>query len=179
MVSIAALNSATTDQLVQGLSADDGARVLAALDHASQAYSGRTTGHGQDALEFAIGVASTLAILRTDAETRIAALMFELTLLDADTAPSIEPRYGKLLRDIFVDRVELAMRLFAKPFVDRGEIEEHVAVFSARMTINAIGLKLMEEKVLFDERPLGPDVIAYADYVVEAMREHLVRNRLR
>jgi AcrR family transcriptional regulator len=91
----------------------------------------------------------------------------------------IEPRYGKLLRDIFVDRVELAMRLFAKPFVDRGEIEEHVAVFSARMTINAIGLKLMEEKVLFDERPLGPDVIAYADYVVEAMREHLVRNRLR
>lgn len=91
----------------------------------------------------------------------------------------IEPRYGKLLREIFVDRVELAMRMFAKPFVDRGEIEEHVAVFSARMTINAIGLKLMEEKVLFDERPLGPDVIAYADYVVEAMREHLIRSRLR
>ena len=100
MVSIAALNSATTDQLVQGLSADDGARVLAALDHASQAYSGRITGHGQDALEFAIGVASTLAILRTDAETRIAALMFELTLLDADTAPSIEPRYGKEVNDL-------------------------------------------------------------------------------
>lgn len=91
----------------------------------------------------------------------------------------IEPRYGKLLRDIFVDRVELAMRLFARPFVERGEIEEHVAVFSARMTINAIGFKLMEEKVLFDERPLGPDVIAYADYVVDAMREHLLRNRLR
>jgi AcrR family transcriptional regulator len=91
----------------------------------------------------------------------------------------IEPRYGKLLREIFVDRVEMAMRLFARPFVERGEIEEHVAVFSARMTINAIGLKLMEEKVLFDERPLGPDVIAYADYVVEAMREHLVRHRLK
>ncbi|MYN04918.1 RelA/SpoT family protein [Pseudoduganella sp. DS3] len=100
MVSIAALNSATTDQLVQGLSADDGARVLAALDHASEAYAGRTTGHGQDALEFVIGVASTLAILRTDAETRIAALMFELTLLDADTAPSIEPRYGKEVNDL-------------------------------------------------------------------------------
>ncbi|WP_342116148.1 RelA/SpoT family protein [Pseudoduganella sp. OTU4001] len=100
MVSIAALNSATTDQLVQGLSADDGARVLAALDHASEAYAGRTTGHGQDALEFVIGVASTLAILNTDAETRIAALMFELTLLDADTAPSIEPRYGKEVNDL-------------------------------------------------------------------------------
>src|SRR5437773_1233452 len=100
MVSIAALNSATTEQLVQGLSADDGARVLAALDHAGQAYIGRVTGHGQDALEFAIGVASTLAFLRTDAETRIAALMFELTLLDADTAPSIEPRYGKEVNDL-------------------------------------------------------------------------------
>jgi hypothetical protein len=47
------------------------------------------------------------------------------------------------------------------------------------MTINAIGLKLMEEKVLFDERPLGPDVVAYADYVVATMREHLIRSRLR
>lgn len=36
-----------------------------------------------------------------------------------------------------------------------------------------------EEKVLFDERPLGPDVLAYADYVVDAMREHLIRHRLR
>lgn len=91
----------------------------------------------------------------------------------------LKPRYGKLLREIFVERVELAMRMFAKPFVDRGEIDETVAVFTARMTINAIGLKLMEEMVLFDERPLGPDVIAYADYVVDAMREHLVRSRLR
>ncbi|XLZ71154.1 bifunctional (p)ppGpp synthetase/guanosine-3',5'-bis(diphosphate) 3'-pyrophosphohydrolase [Massilia sp. SR12] len=110
MVSIAALNSATTDQLVQGLSADDGARVLAALDHASEAYAGRITGHGQDALEFVIGVASTLAILRTDAETRIAALMFELTLLDADTAPAIEPRYGKEVNDL-VTGVRQLMRL--------------------------------------------------------------------
>jgi AcrR family transcriptional regulator len=91
----------------------------------------------------------------------------------------IEPRYGKLLRSIFVDQVEAAMRLFAKPYVERGEIEERVAVFSARMTVNAIGFKLMEEKVLFDERPLGPDVIEYADYVVEAMREHLRRSRLK
>ena len=102
MVSIAALNSAASEQLVQGLSADDGARVLAALDHASEAYGGRITGHGQDAFEFSVGVASTLAFLRTDAETRIAALVFELTMLDADTAPSIEPRYGKEVNDLVV-----------------------------------------------------------------------------
>lgn len=91
----------------------------------------------------------------------------------------LEPRYGKLLRGIFVDQVETAMRLFARPFVERGEIDEQVAVYSARMTINAIGFKLMEEKVLFDERPLGPDVLAYAEYVVQAMREHLLRNKLK
>jgi GTP pyrophosphokinase len=95
MVSIAALNSATSDQLVQGLSADDGARMLSALDYASEAYAGRKNPYGQDAFEFAVGVASTLAFLRSDVETRIAGLVFELTLLDADTAPGIEPRFGK------------------------------------------------------------------------------------
>jgi len=94
MVSIAALNSATSDQLVQGLSADDGARMLAALDYASEAYAGRKNPYGQDAFEFSVGVASTLAFLRSDVETRIAGLVFELTLIDADTAPAIEPRFG-------------------------------------------------------------------------------------
>jgi GTP pyrophosphokinase len=95
MVSIAALNSATSDQLVQGLSADDGARMLSALDFASEAYAGRKNIYGQDAFEFSVGIASTLAFLRSDVETRIAGLVFELTLLDADTAPTIEPRFGK------------------------------------------------------------------------------------
>ena len=94
MVSIAALNSATSDQLVQGLSADDGARMLSALDFASEAYAGRKNIYGQDAFEFSVGIASTLAFLRSDVETRIAGLVFELTLLDADTAPTIEPRFG-------------------------------------------------------------------------------------
>jgi GTP pyrophosphokinase len=49
--------------------------------------------HGQPALDCAVGVASTLASL-TDVETRIAGLMFELTLLDPSRRP-IEPRFGK------------------------------------------------------------------------------------
>ena len=39
MVSIAAPNSATSDQLVQGLSEGDRARVLAALDYAGEVYA--------------------------------------------------------------------------------------------------------------------------------------------
>ncbi|WP_295997473.1 bifunctional (p)ppGpp synthetase/guanosine-3',5'-bis(diphosphate) 3'-pyrophosphohydrolase [Rugamonas sp.] len=99
MVSTATL-SATSEQLVQGLSADDGARVMAALDYASAAYGDKLCGSGQGALDFAVGVACTLAFLRTDAETRIAGLMFEATLLDPAQAPLIEPRFGVAVSDL-------------------------------------------------------------------------------
>eukprot|EP01034_Spumella_vulgaris_P031838 gene31838-39328_t len=110
MVSIAALNSATSDQLVQGLSAEDGARVLAALDLASAAYGDKTCSSGQSAFEFAVGVASTLAFLRIDAETRIAGLMFEATLLDPSQAPDIEPRFGPAVAEL-VSGVRQLIRL--------------------------------------------------------------------
>jgi GTP pyrophosphokinase len=100
MVSIAALNSATSEQLVHGLSPDDSARMLAALDHASEVYGAKVCSSGQNAFDFAVGVASTLAFLRTDVETRIAGLMFELTLLDTEQAPTIEPRFGNEVSDL-------------------------------------------------------------------------------
>jgi GTP pyrophosphokinase len=72
MVSITALTSATSEQLVQGLSPDDSARMLSALDFASTAYGDKVCTSGQAAIEFSVGVAGTLAFLRTDVETRIA-----------------------------------------------------------------------------------------------------------
>ncbi|MFC0170121.1 RelA/SpoT family protein [Pseudoduganella danionis] len=100
MVSTTAITSATSEHLVQGLSVDDGARMLAALDYASDAYGERICSSGQAAFDFAVGVASTLAFMRTDVETRIAGLMFELTLLDPAHAPLIEPRFGKDVCDL-------------------------------------------------------------------------------
>src|SRR5450830_357080 len=99
MVSISAPNS-LSEQLVEGLSAPDSARVLDALAYATEAYGDKLTFAGRSALEFAIGVASTLAFLRSDAETRIAGLMFELTLIEPDTAADIEPRFGKQVCDL-------------------------------------------------------------------------------
>ncbi|MYM96802.1 RelA/SpoT family protein [Duganella vulcania] len=100
MVSITALTSATSEQLVQGLSPDDSARMLAALDFASGAYGDKLCASGQAAIDFAVGVAGTLAFMRTDVETRIAGLMFELTLLDTAQAPIIEPRFGQEVSDL-------------------------------------------------------------------------------
>ena len=99
MVSIATLGSATT-QLVEGLGAEDCARVQAALAYASEAYADRVCSSGQNAFEFALGVANTLAFLRSDAETRIAGLMFELTVLDPKAVTGLETRVGREATDL-------------------------------------------------------------------------------
>lgn len=87
------------------------------------------------------------------------------------------PRFGKLLREIFVDRAEMLIRAMAQPFVLRGEIGETEVVDLTRMVVNAIGLRLMEEKVLFDERPLGPEVKRFAAFVVETARMRIAQLR--
>ena len=75
MVATVLLGDAST-QLVQGLGVEDCARVQTALDYASSAYGERTAASGQNAFEFSLGVAGTLSYLNTDAETRIAGLLF-------------------------------------------------------------------------------------------------------
>ena len=99
MVSIASADSATSS-LAQGLSPEDCLRVEQALAYASEAYEGKTCTSGQNALAFALGVANTLAFLRSDAETRIAGLMFELTVLDPKAVAGLEARVGKEATDL-------------------------------------------------------------------------------
>jgi GTP pyrophosphokinase len=99
MVSIAALGDATT-QLVSGLGPEDHARVQAALDFVVDAYGDRLASSGQSAFEFSLGVAVTLAVLRSDAETRIAGLLFELCLLEPLIAEKLEERFGKEVADM-------------------------------------------------------------------------------
>jgi hypothetical protein len=106
MVSIAALNSATSDQLVLGLSREDGERVLAALDFAGEAYAGKLCTSGQPAFDFAVGAAGTLALLNTDAATRIAGLLFELCLLDPAQGIAIEPKFGKEVADLVIPNTQ-------------------------------------------------------------------------
>jgi len=99
MVSIAALGDATT-QLVHGLGPEDLARVQAALDFAQVSYGERHGSSGQSAFEFSLGVAVTLALLRSDAETRIAGLLFELCLVEPVIAETLEDRFGKEVADM-------------------------------------------------------------------------------
>ena len=93
MVSTALLGDTKTG-LVQGLSPEDCVRVHGALDYAFGAYGTRLAGSGQSAFEFSLGAAGTLAYLNTDAETRIAGLVFELALMDPAVFTDLEERFG-------------------------------------------------------------------------------------
>ncbi len=123
MVSIAALGSART-LLVQGLSEADSARVQEALAYANELYAERVCSFGQNASEFSIGVASTLAFLRSDAETRIAGLMFELALIDPKAVAGLEARFGQEVVEL-VSGVRQLIRLremtVGQPAVGRGK----------------------------------------------------------
>ncbi|QJE01702.1 bifunctional (p)ppGpp synthetase/guanosine-3',5'-bis(diphosphate) 3'-pyrophosphohydrolase [Massilia forsythiae] len=94
MVSIVALGDATT-QLLHGLGHEDCTRVKAALDFASATYGDSLATSGQGAFEFSLAVGGTLALLRSDAETRMAGLLFELAVVDPAHAAQIEDRFGK------------------------------------------------------------------------------------
>ena len=99
MVSIVALGDAAT-QVVHGLGPDDCARVKAALDFAAASYGERLAATGQSAFEFSLGVAGTLALLRSDAETRIAGLLFELAIVEPGVTEALEERFGKEVADM-------------------------------------------------------------------------------
>ncbi len=130
MVAIAAFGGATL-QVLQGLSAEDCARVETALAYATEAYQDKVCSSGQNALEFALGVANTLAYLRTDAETRIAGLMFELTVLDPKAVAGLEGLVGKEATDL-VTGVRQLIRLrdmtVGKESVGRGKNAAQQAV---------------------------------------------------
>ena len=103
MVSTAEFNSeqnsaqerAFQTHITAGLNPQDRARVLDALSYVTPFYVGHTVRGGQDARIFSVAVATSLAMLESDADTRIAGLLFELMLLAPEAAETIEDRYGK------------------------------------------------------------------------------------
>ena len=100
MVSTSAVNSETIEYLVAGLSEADAQRVLSALDFVTGYYENAILITGQNALQFARGVAAALGTLRSDADTRIASLLFELPELNPKAAEGIEAKFGKEIADL-------------------------------------------------------------------------------
>ena len=115
MVSIVATPSEAHVQLSAGLSSEDSARVQDALAFVEPIYRGKTVATGQDTFEFAQGAATTLALLNTDADSRIAGLLFELPVVDPKASESIEARFGVDIADL-VNGIRQLMRLHEQTF---------------------------------------------------------------
>ena len=98
MVSLSATLSEA--QLVEGLSPADAERITQALEFVTPFFEDRTIVTEQNTLQFAIGVASTLAMLRTDADTRIAGILFELSEMNPLAAEKIEAKFGKEIAEL-------------------------------------------------------------------------------
>ncbi|MFS0754647.1 bifunctional (p)ppGpp synthetase/guanosine-3',5'-bis(diphosphate) 3'-pyrophosphohydrolase [Noviherbaspirillum sp. 1P10PC] len=122
MVSISTASDEASVQMVAGLSEADAKRVLDALEFVRPLYSGNPVATGQDAFVFSESVGVTLASLKTDAETRIAGLLFELPIIDDKAAEQIEERFGAEIAGL-VDHIRQLMRLHEMTF------GQHKAVF--------------------------------------------------
>ncbi|GAA4019305.1 bifunctional (p)ppGpp synthetase/guanosine-3',5'-bis(diphosphate) 3'-pyrophosphohydrolase [Actimicrobium antarcticum] len=124
MVSSTATPAVTYSQLLSGLNEVDIQRVSDVVSFIEPIYTGRSVVTGQDAFEFSLGAATTLASLQTDADTRIAGLLFELPFLEPALAEKIESLFGKEIAD-FVGDVRQMMRLheltFGQQEVARGK----------------------------------------------------------
>ncbi|MBI3711872.1 MAG: bifunctional (p)ppGpp synthetase/guanosine-3',5'-bis(diphosphate) 3'-pyrophosphohydrolase, partial [Burkholderiales bacterium] len=108
MVSLSA--SISKSPLVEGLSPADSDRVMQALEFVTPFFEERAILTEQNALQFAVGVASTLAMLKTDVDTRIAGLLFELSEINPLAAEKIEIMFGKEIAGL-VAGVRRLMRL--------------------------------------------------------------------
>jgi AcrR family transcriptional regulator len=83
----------------------------------------------------------------------------------AFAASRIDPRFGRLNREIFMDRAMASVAAPLLAIAERNAIDPIRLGDVLRASINAIAFRLMEETVLFDERPLGDDIQRLADEV--------------
>ncbi len=107
MVSIANERTEHQVQLVTGLNEPESTRVLDALAFVTPLYEGKKAVAGQDALSYAQGVAATLAMLKTDAPSRMAGLLFEAIAFDETIGPRIELEFGKDVHDLVIGMRQL------------------------------------------------------------------------
>ncbi len=101
---------ASESPLLEGLTSVESERVILALEFVTPFYVNRNVITEQNALQFVIGVVSTLAMLKSDVDTRIAGLLFELPELNPLAAEQIESRFGQEIADL-VSGIRRLMRL--------------------------------------------------------------------
>jgi len=81
-------------QIAAGLPEAEAARLRRACEFAVSVYAGKLLGTGEPALEHALGIVSSLAALRLDAETRIAGILFAVPQYLADSRDKLSAEFS-------------------------------------------------------------------------------------
>lgn len=84
-----------------------------------------------------------------------------------------DPRYQPRLRELFVERASSGLRALMKTFVDRGEIGEDDAVHLTRAVLNAVGLLMIERRIVYPGEGEMTDARVFADFVGRIFRAGL------
>jgi GTP pyrophosphokinase len=126
------------------LSAEDEARIQNAIAFVKPLYANKQVVTGQDALEFSLACAIVLAQLKTDIDTRIAALLFQLPVLDPQAAEKIELHFGKEIADL-VTGIRQLMRLHELTFShqDQGAVRGKNAAQQASAQLETLRKMLL------------------------------------
>lgn len=149
MVSTVSAQSDAQALLRLDLNEQDGDRVLDALAFVKLYCESSTVSAGQngfesdqDVLEFSQSVATVLAQVETDADTRIAALLFELPTIYPAASKKIEEHFGNEVNDL-VNDVRHLMRLHEKTFVQHEALRSKNAVQEAAAQLEVLRKMLL------------------------------------
>ncbi len=139
MVSVATLDG--DEQLTAGLRAEDSARLMEAVAFVSEPYAGKVVPTGQEAMAFSRAVVATLAALKTDIDSRVAGMLFELPVLAPEMAAQIAPRFGREVADM-VDGIRQLMRLHESSSLQPGRAKAGSGAASHLETLRKMTLAM-------------------------------------
>ena len=85
----------------------------------------------------------------------------------------INPRFGRLNREIFLERHRQAMLPLFAPIAEAAGIDPERFGLALIAMINSLAFGLMEETILYDEQPMRADFADFADLVVDMTETYL------
>ncbi len=88
------------------------------------------------------------------------------------------PKYQPRLRAMLVEETAANVRMLTRAYVEAGQVPAQDAEHLTRLVVNAIGLPLIEEHLLFPSAGDHPDLDAYVAFVVRFASEGVKRGAL-
>lgn len=140
------------DELVEQIISHLGASMLHRL--APSALPARATGLPAFMVDFIVG------LYRDETYPQFVRFIF-LTALE-------QPQHRAAIRRLYTELSEQTLRLFLRPYVERGEIELDDAVHLLQLIVRGLGLAYIEERVLYDQRDAETLLAPMVEYVRRA-----------